>query len=227
MNDLRTTFIRKDLNWKIEFARRVIKKAIKNNPKYFVAFTGGKDSTVLLSLVKSVVGMEVPVKILHIDTTVKFPQIMKFIDKMVTLYNLELYRHTNTLALEKGLKIAQNVSECCGELKINALKQAIEKFKVEVLFVGVRWDEQYARYHERIFAKKENHIRVHPIAPFTEKDIWEYIKSFNIPYCSMYDEGYRSIGCMPCTKKDRRFERAGRENTKEEIMLNLRKIGYF
>ncbi len=225
--DLRSSFLKKELNWKIDFAQKVIKKALKNNPRYFVAFTGGKDSTVLLHLVKSVVGMQTTVNILHIDTTVKFPQIMNFIDKMVKLFNLELYRYTNTEALNKGLKIAKNISECCGELKINALKQAIEKFKVEVLFVGIRWDEQFARYHEKIFSKRENHLRVHPIAPFTENDIWTYINTFGIPYCSIYDEGYRSIGCMPCTKKDKRYERAGRENTKEELMINLRRIGYF
>ncbi len=226
-NDLRTSFLRKALSWKVDFAQKVITKAIKNNIRYFVAFTGGKDSTVLLHLVKSVVGVQTPVKILHIDTTVKFPQIMNFIDKMVKLFNLELYRHTNTDALNRGLKIAKDVSECCGELKINALKQAIEKFKVEVLFVGLRWNEQFARYHERIFSKKDNPMRVHPIAPFTEEDIWSYIKVFNIPYCSLYDEGYRSLGCMPCTKKDKRSERAGRDNSKEELMMNLRKIGYF
>lgn len=225
--DLRSTLIKKDLNWKIDFAHKIIRKALKNDPAYFVTFTGGKDSTVLLHLVKTVVGIQSRVNILHINTTVKFPEIMNFIDKMVKLYNLNLYRYTNTEALSRGLKIAKNVTECCGELKINALKQAIEKFKIEVLFVGIRWDEQVARYEERIYIRKDNHLRVHPITPFTEKDIWDYIKMFNIPYCSLYAQGYRSIGCMPCTRIDKSAERAGRDNTKEDLMRNLRKIGYF
>ncbi len=231
--DLRTSYIKKDLNWKIDFAKKVVKKALAKNRKYFIAFTGGKDSTVLLHLVKTVIGIETPLKALFIDNNHEFEQIYNFINKSVILYNLELYRQGNNINVPKVgffqrlFKNPFTGLDCCGESKVNALKEAIKKFNIELLFVGLRWDEQPARYGEHIFAQKENHIRVHPIAPFTEKDIWDYIGLFNLPYCCLYDEGYRSVGCKLCTKKDRRYERAGRDKVKEDLMENLRKIGYF
>lgn len=231
--DLRSSLIKKDLKWKIAFAKKAIEKVISTKGNQFIAFTGGKDSTVLLHLVKSVVGVETPFNALFIDNGYEFEQIYNFINKMTILYNLKLYRQKNNIRipqynfLQRLFKNPMSGLDCCGESKVNALKEAISNFNIEVLYVGLRWDEQPARYSEHIVAKKENHTRIHPIAPFTEKDIWEYIKSFNVSYCTLYDEGYRSIGCRLCTKKDKRYERAGRDRTKEELMMNLRKIGYF
>lgn len=231
--DLRTSFIKKDLEWKIAFARRVIEKALTKKGNHFIAFTGGKDSTVLVHLVKSVAGIQTPFKTLFIDNGHEFEQIYNFVNKMSVLYNLRLYKQPNPIQIPK-LNFFQRLFknpltglDCCGESKVRALKEAIQHFNIDVLYVGLRWNEQPARYPEHIFAQRENHIRIHPIAPFTETDIWNYIKSYNIPYCTLYDEGYRSIGCKLCTKKDPRYERAGRDKTKEEMMMNLRKIGYF
>lgn len=231
--DLRTSYIKKDLNWKINCAKKVVEKALAKNKKHFIAFTGGKDSTVLLHVVKSVIGIQTPLKALFIDNNNEFEQIYNFVNKMTILYNLELYKQINNITVPKVgffqrlFKNPLTGLDCCGESKVNALKEAVKKLDIELLFVGLRWDEQPARYVERIFVQKETHARVHPIAPFTEKDIWDYVKLFNIPYCTLYDDGYRSVGCKLCTKKDKRYERAGRDKAKEDLMMNLRKIGYF
>lgn len=70
-------------------------------------------------------------------------------------------------------------------------------------------------------------MRIHPLLEFTEKDIWDYIKNFGVPYLKLYDQGYRSIGEKPFTKKTKSTERSGREKDKEKIMGRLRDMGYW
>ena len=78
---------------------------------------------------------------------------------------------------------------------------------------------------------------MHPILHFRERDIWNLIFNEKIPYCSLYDEGYRSLGAKGSTMKNSDVpaweqdlenspERAGRGQDKEKIMEQLRDLGY-
>ncbi|GIW65402.1 MAG: hypothetical protein KatS3mg093_381 [Candidatus Parcubacteria bacterium] len=114
--------------------------------------------------------------------------------------------------------------------KINAINYVISKYKIKAFMAGIRWDEHEARAKEKYFSSRSTHTRVHPILHFTLNDIWKYIKTFNVPYVSLYDKGYKSLGEAPFTKpvKDPNApERAGREATKEKVMDRLRKLGYW
>jgi phosphoadenosine phosphosulfate reductase len=78
---------------------------------------------------------------------------------------------------------------------------------------------------------------VHPILHFRERDIWNTIHEYHIPFCSLYYQGYRSLGTKGSTIKtsdipaweqdlENTPERAGRGQEKEEIMAQLRTLGY-
>lgn len=111
------------------------------------------------------------------------------------------------------------------------LNQAIESLGLRALLTGVRWDEQEARADDNYFSPRENpdHVRVQPLLHFKEADIWAYIKKYHIPYCELYDKGYRSLGCAPCTSPSSGTgsERNGSTQDKEKIMTRLRELGYF
>jgi phosphoadenosine phosphosulfate reductase len=70
---------------------------------------------------------------------------------------------------------------------------------------------------------------VNPVVYFTNKDIWDYIKEHNLPYCSIYDMGYRSIDCIHCTLPPQGpvNESMDEEGEKKEVAEKLRRLGYF
>jgi phosphoadenosine phosphosulfate reductase len=216
---------------KISQSKAVLKEALERFPQRIaLAWTGGKDSTTTLHLLRDLCGGKVPIPVLNIDTSVKFKEIYEFRDRIAREWNLPLIIERNEEAL-KTIQIAQNREECCLRLKAEVIAAAIKKYNWEALITGMRWDEQPDRAEETYFSLRENptHYRVHPILHFTELDIWQYINDYKVPYCILYQRGYRSLGCEPCTKLGvaGQPERAGRDQSKEEIMSRLRAMGYF
>ena len=124
-------------------------------------------------------------------------------------------------------------------MKTVAMNVFMENKGVKAFSTAIRWDEQEARIKEDYFSPRTNpdHTRVHPILHFRERDIWNTIHTYNIPFCSLYYQGYRSLGAKGSTVKtsdipaweqdlENTPERAGRGEDKEEIMAQLRYFGY-
>lgn len=221
-------------NWDLEQreikSRMILREAIERfgSERIAVAWSGGKDSTTILHLIKQEFG-KVVIPVVNIDTSVKFREIYKFRDRVAKEWRLNLIILRNENAL-KTLRIAEDEEKCCYLLKTLPLQNGIENYGWQALITAVRWDEQEARAKEQYFSIRENppHLRVHPILHFTEVDIWTYIRKYNMPYCELYDKGYRSLGCEPCTYLGKATsERGGRSKDKEKIMKRLRALGYF
>ena len=120
----------------------------------------------------------------------------------------------------------------------------LEDNKVKAVMQGLRWDEQSARtkdpYFEEVAAAEmvPAHTRFRPILHFSERDLWDTTLHFKIPYCVLYEKGYRSLGAkttsniaaegVPAWEQDleNTVERAGRRQDKEKAMARLRKLGY-
>ena len=124
-------------------------------------------------------------------------------------------------------------------MKTVAMNVFMEKNDVQALSTAIRWDEQDARVEEDYFSPRTDpdHTRVHPILHFKERDVWNTIHHHSIPFCSLYYQGYRSLGAKGSTTKtsdipaweqdlENTTERAGRGQDKEEIMAQLRSSGY-
>jgi phosphoadenosine phosphosulfate reductase len=119
----------------------------------------------------------------------------------------------------------------------------LEQSGAKAVFQGLRWDEQQARekdaYCDDVEAAELTpaHTRYRPILHFSERDIWDTTLYFDIPYCSLYGKGYRSLGAkttslkssdIPAWEQDleNTEERAGRRQDKEKTMERLRQLGY-
>ena len=77
---------------------------------------------------------------------------------------------------------------------------------------GIRWQESSKRAKREMRETCKSHknkLFLHPIIDWTEKEVWEYIHTYNVPYCTLYDEGFKRIGCIMCpfaTQKHRMME---------------------
>ena len=123
--------------------------------------------------------------------------------------------------------------------KTVAMNIFMENNAVKALSTAIRWDEQETRSNEDYFSLRmePQHTRVHPMLHWSERDVWDFINAKNIPFCSLYAKGYRSLGAKCSTKKisgisawkqdlEKTSERAGRNQNKEEIIATLRALGY-
>jgi phosphoadenosine phosphosulfate reductase len=124
-------------------------------------------------------------------------------------------------------------------MKTVPMKLFLEGHRIEALITAIRWDEQSARVQEDFFSARENpdHVRIHPILHFSERMVWEAIHHYGIPFCKLYNQGFRSLGAKSTTEKvsdlpaweqdlENTPERAGRSQGKEQIMNKLRELGY-
>lgn len=94
----------------------------------------------------------------------------------------------------------QNRKDCCYVRKIAPLKRALKD--VDIWITGLRGEQSITRENMEIFEwDEENHlIKVNPLMFWSEKDVWDYIEENDVPYNTLHDEGYPSIGCAPCTR---------------------------
>lgn len=129
-------------------------------------------------------------------------------------------------------------------MKTVPLNRFIEENNIKALFMANRWDEHPARKDDEYFIEKEaahlqpQHTRISPILHFTERNIWDNIHLHKLPFCPLYEVGYRSLGVrstsnpleinVPAWQQDveNTVERGGRRQDKEKAMERLRKLGY-
>jgi sulfate adenylyltransferase subunit 2 len=206
----------------------IIREAYKQFKDIAMLWSIGKDSTTLVHLVRKAFYGHVPFPMLHIDTSYKFKEIYVFRDKWAKEWDLNLIIAKNEAALAAGMNPnAEDKLACCGQLKTDALKQAIAKHKFKAILLGIRRDEHGIRAKERYFSPRnrqfewnykdqppelwdqyknmqagEDHIRVHPLLHWTELDIWRYVQREQLPIVDLYfaknGRRYRSIGCETC-----------------------------
>ena len=156
---------------------------------YYVCFSGGKDSVVILDLVKRA---GVKFEAWHNIMTIEPPELMKFIYKE---YPDVQHTHPQTsiykLIIEKGTPPLRQVRYCCWELKKPYGK---DRFKV----TGVRAEESPRRAKRPKIDISETRRELNLIHDWTATEVWQYIHAHNLPYCKLYDEGQKRIGCIFC-----------------------------
>ncbi len=180
----------------------------------------GKDSSVMLHLArKAFYPGTLPFPLLHVDTTWKFREMIKFRDETVKKYGLELLVHINPDAVAMNLNPFEHGSSKHTDIwKTEGLKQALNTYGFDAAFGGARRDEEKSRAKERVYSfRDKNHawdpknqrpelwrlyngqvnkgesIRVFPLSNWTELDIWQYIYLENIEIVPLYFAAKRPI----------------------------------
>jgi phosphoadenosine phosphosulfate reductase len=141
------------------------------------------------------------IPVLFLDTFHHFPQTLAYRDEMTARYRLNLI---NLRAAEPkvGLWQAESTDACCARHKVGPLFSSLEAY--DVWFTALRRDQSASRANlqevEPFRLPSGNAIRkVAPLAAWTARDVWRYARDHDIPLLPLYELGYTSIGCEPCT----------------------------
>jgi sulfate adenylyltransferase subunit 2 len=159
-----------------------------------------------------------PFPFLHVNTTWKFKEMIKFRDDTAKKLGIEMLEYINEDGVKQGINPFDHGSAYTDIMKTQALKQALNKYGFTAAFGGGGRDEEKSRAKERIFSfRNENHawdpknqrpemwklynskinkgesIRVFPISNWTETDIWQYIKRENIDIVPLYYAAERPV----------------------------------
>lgn len=199
-------FERMTLESKIE---RAIDLLLDNAPEdgYYLAFSGGKDSIVAHKLL-DLAGVKFQA-VYHV-TTIDPPELIYFIREHYPNVIWDYPKQGNMLhqiAVSVHLPPTRQHRWCCNEYKERGGEGRIKVF-------GVRKQESNARrkrWDETLIDTSGDKC-ICPIAYWTEDDVWNFIRSNNMPYCSLYDEGFKRLGCVGCPltsieNQDREFNR--------------------
>lgn len=126
--------------------------------------------------------------------------------------NEEVEKLYQTQGVNGHFESIENRKRCCNIRKMEPLKRALKPLKVWI--TGLRAAQSVTRVDMPIIEWDENFevIKINPLINWSEDDVWNYIKTNNVPYNKLHDEGYPSIGCAPCTRAIKKGEdiRAGR-----------------
>ena len=158
---------------------------------YYVAFSGGKDSVVILDLVKRA-GVKYDA---HYNvTTVDPPELVQFIKRehpdvgwnMPKMSMWQLIKH-------KGFPPTRVVRYCCSVLKEGGGAGRL-------VVTGVRRAESSKRANRRSVEQcgKKGMVTINPIVDWSDGDVWDYIHANNVKYSTLYNEGFRRLGCIMC-----------------------------
>ncbi|VUD56672.1 Sulfate adenylyltransferase subunit 2 [Thalassocella blandensis] len=216
----------------------------------------GKDSAVMLHLaLKAFAPGKLPFPLMHVDTTWKFKEMIKFRDNMAKEHGFDLIVHKNQEGIDMGISpFVHGSAKHTDIMKTQALKQALNKYGFDAAFGGARRDEEKSRAKERVYSfRDKNHrwdpknqrpelwniyngkvnkgesIRVFPLSNWTELDIWQYIHLESIPIVPLYFAAKRPVvnkdGVLIMVDDERMPIEDG--DVVEEKMVRFRTLGCY
>ncbi len=156
--------------------------------------------------------------VFYLDTDLLFHQTYQTIHAMRERYALNLRRVSPEISLarqaeQRGEELwAQDPNQCCHIRKVEPLTRALNGYKAWI--TGVRREQSPTRATAEAVEWDNKHglFKINPLVLLNTDDVWHWVRKHQVPYNALHDQGYPSIGCMPCTRAIKPGEdaRAGR-----------------
>ena len=191
----------------------IIREVAAEFERPVMLYSIGKDSAVMLHLaMKAFYPGKPPFPLMHVDTTWKFHEMIEFRNQHIKTLGLDLIVYINQAGVAQGVgPFTHGSKKHTDVMKIEALKQALDKHRFDAAFGGARRDEEKSRAKERVYSfrdkkhrwdpksqrpelwniyngkiDKGESIRVFPLSNWTELDVWQYIHLEGIPIVPLY-----------------------------------------
>ena len=175
----------------------------------------GAEGCVLIRMISEI---DRNARVFYLDTDLLFPETYALIRELEKRYEVRFEKRAPRLSLTtQAVRYGERLWErepdvCCRIRKVEPLTEILSGLRSWI--TAIRRDQTPARANARLVERdrKFDLIKVNPLAGWSSRDVWRYIKRNDVPYNPLYDQGYRSIGCQPCTTLVQigEGERAGR-----------------
>ena len=161
------------------------------HPRLTLACSFQKEESVLIHMLSAVCP---DARVFTIDTGVLFPETLETWRRFEDRFGVRI----EVADAQRGGD-PWTVIDCCGQAKVDALERALDG--VEAWFTGLRREQSATRADAAKLERDERRgiWKLNPLADWSERDVWRYIQKHELPYNTLHDRGYASIGCAPCT----------------------------
>jgi phosphoadenosine phosphosulfate reductase len=174
-----------------------------------LASSFGAEDVVIIDMMSGIKGKKS--KIFTLDTGRLNQETYDLIEKIHEKYEVEINflfpdkNEVEAMLRENGpnlmYKSVENRKYCCQVRKVEPLSRALHDLNCWI--TGLRREQSVSRSNIKkieIDVTNKHILKLNPLADWTNKQVWEYIKSHEVPYNKLHDLGYPSIGCQPCTR---------------------------
>lgn len=202
-------------------ARQVLKRAVeKFHPDLKLASSFGAESLVILDKLSKIIDRP---KVFMLDTGRLPQETHELVERVQDEYQVDLEIYFPDTGQLEGFVSENGVNpfydsvelrkKCCEIRKVEPMNRALDD--AEAWISGMRRSQGPTRSNIQTIEKDESHgsmLKFNPLADWNKEQVWGYIRYHDVPYNNLYDEGYKSIGCDPCTRpvQSDQPERAGR-----------------
>ena len=211
--------------------REILELALREyEPDIAISFSGAED-VVLVDVAAKIGGR---FRVFSLDTGRLHPETYQFLDTIRERYGLAVEtffpqpQAVQRLVLEKGLFsfYRDGHKECCGIRKVEPLVRALKPLRSWVTgqrrdqSPGTRADVPVVQVDPTFGSPERTLVKFNPLANWTSRQVWAYIRENDVPYNALHDRGFVSIGCEPCTRpvNPGQHEREGRWWWEEETL---------
>lgn len=194
------------LQEKITTARALVSQQIASAAREDICVTSSfqAEDMVVVHLVREAIG-DVPV--IFLDTGYHFAETYEYRDRLAHDWNLNLVNVLPTLTVAEqesqfGILNQTAPDRCCGMRKVGPLFASLEPYRL--WFTGLRREQAKTRANLQpvdsfTLPTGKQLQKISPLADWSTRDVWQYAEQFSIPLLPLYEKGYTSIGCEPCT----------------------------
>ena len=189
-------------------AEEILEKALNlfGEKIIFATSLGAEDQVITFQLSK----IDKSANIITLDTGRVFPETYDLLHRTVSRYGMAVKSYfpdtaqAEEMVNSKGINLfyesIENRKLCCHVRKIVPLRRALQGKDAWV--TGLRREQSITRTDLKIVEWDASNqlIKINPLLEWSETQVWDYIKTNNIPYNKLHDQGFPSIGCQPCTR---------------------------
>jgi phosphoadenosine phosphosulfate reductase len=167
--------------------------------------------------------------IIYLETGFQFAETDQLKERLRERYGLNIVERSAALSVEEQNRIygerlyERDPDLCCRIRKVEPLNQSLKGY--DAWIASLRRDQSPTRANIGVVEWNARHglVKINPLAAWTRRQVWDYIVTHELPYNPLYDDGYTSIGCVPCTRRvvAGAHERSGRWDGEKKLECGI------